>query len=66
MNFCCFHPSGYVATCFLQELVSMRARLVELEDEKKRVAEHTVRHNPGLGCLWLFSKQSLCPHCPAG
>ena len=44
---------------FLQELVSMRARLAELEDEKKRMAEHTVRHNPGLGCLWLFSMQSI-------
>ena len=29
----------------------MRARLVQLEDEKKKMEEHTVCHNPILGCL---------------
>ena len=30
----------------------MRARLVQLEDEKKKMEEHTVRHNPNVVCLW--------------
>ena len=29
----------------------MRARLVQLEDEKKKMEEHTVRHNPDVHCL---------------
>lgn len=56
-NFCCSHPSG--CSCSFQELVSMRARLVQLEDEKKRMEEHTVRHNPSLAfaAQWLVSMQ---------
>lgn len=37
--------------CYVQELATMRARLAQLEDEKTKMEEHTVRHNYSLACF---------------